>query len=109
MPPITSKEPRKTAPQAMISQPHVDDRTLLVEKTKKALGKKAEGMHFFYGDKAIAETGRYKDEGYIPCDVAHRGDPLFMRPIGVHKNHLAEAANISNTKVVTAPVVDTQE
>ncbi len=108
MPAIINKEPRKAAPQAMISQPYVDDRVKLVEKTKKALGKKAEGMHFFYGDKVIAETGRYTDEGYVSCGVAHRGDPLFMRPASVHKSHLEDAANISQAKAAAAPVVETE-
>jgi hypothetical protein len=79
----------------MVSQPYVDERTLLVEKTKKSLGKKAEGMHFFYGDKNVAETGRYADEGYVPCGVNHKGDPLFMRPVKAHKAHLEEAAGSS--------------
>ena len=105
MPAIISKEPRKEAPMAMISAPHIDDRTLLVTKTKKSLGKKAEGMHFFYGDKNVAETGRYADEGYIPCNVNHRGDPLFMRPGVVHKSHLEEAASVSQSKASAASTV----
>jgi len=102
MPAIISDKPRKEAPAAMISQPYVDDRARLVEKTKKALGVKAVGMHFFYGDKNIAETGRYADEGYVPCGVNHRGDPLFMRPDKAHKDHLAEAAGASRSAAVAA-------
>jgi hypothetical protein len=102
MPAIISDKPRKEAPAAMVSLPYVDERTLLVEKTKAKLGPKAKGMHFFYGDKNIAETGRYADEGYVPCDVNHRGDPLFMRPEQAHKAHLAQAAGDSQAAAVAA-------
>lgn len=102
MPAIISDKPRKDAPAAMVSVPYVDERTALVEKTKRALGSKANGMHFFYGDKNIAETGRYEDEGYVACGVNHRGDPLFMRPEKMHKEHLAQAAGDSQAAAVAA-------
>jgi hypothetical protein len=109
MPAIISDKPRKEAPAAMISVPYVDERTRLVEKTKKALGAKANGMHFFYGDKNIAETGRYADEGYVPCNVNHRGDPLFMRPDKTHKDHLAEASGASKAAAVAAKTANNSE
>jgi hypothetical protein len=109
MPAIISDKPRKEAPAAMISQPYVDERTRLVEKTKKAMGAKANGMHFFYGDKAIAETGRYTDEGYVACGVNHRGDPLFMRSEKAHKDHLAEAAGASHAAAVAAKTASNSE
>jgi hypothetical protein len=102
MPPIITNQPRKDAPAAMISKPYVDERTLLVERTKKQLGVKAKGMHFFFGDANIAKTGRYADEGYVPCGTDHRGDPLFMRPIDKHKAHLEEAADVSKSAYVAA-------
>jgi hypothetical protein len=102
MPAIISDKPRKEAPAAMVSMPYVDERTALVEKTKQKLGAKANGMHFFYGDKNIAETGRYTDEGYVPCGVNHRGDPLFMRPQKAHAEHLAQAAGESQAAAVAA-------
>ena len=102
MPPIISKKPRKDAPAAMIFQPYVDERTLLVEKVKKQLGVKAKGMHFFFGDANIAKTGRYADEGYVACNADHRGDPLFMRSIDKHKAHLEEAADVSQIAYVAA-------
>ena len=93
MPTIISKEVRKIEPQAMVSAPFVDDRVKLVEKVKKGLGDKAKGMHFFFGDKNIAATGRYEDEGYVAVTgVHHLGDPLFMRPDVDHKTHLERAA-----------------
>jgi hypothetical protein len=109
MPAIISDKPRKEAPAAMISVPYVDDRTRLVEKTKKALGAKANGMHFFYGDKNVADTGRYADEGYVSCGVNHRGDPLFMRPDKAHKDHLAEAAGASKAAAVAAKTASNSE
>ena len=102
MPPIITDKPRKNAPQAMVSKPYVDERTLLVEKTKKKLGVKAKDMHFFFGDANVAKTGRYADDGYIPCDVDHRGDPLFMRPVKMHMAHLAEAADVSQSAAIAA-------
>jgi hypothetical protein len=109
MPAIINDKPKKNAPAAMISRPYVDDRTLLVEKTKEKLGAKAKGMHFFYGDKAVAETGRYADDGYIPCGVNHRGDPLFMRPDTMHDEHLAQAAGDSQAAAQAAKTASKSE
>lgn len=100
MPAIISEKPRKVVPTITVKEAHVDERTALVERTKQKLGDKARGMHFFYGDKNIAATGRYEDEGYVAVEVDgaqphHRGDPLFMRPDGMHKAHLEEAASES--------------
>lgn len=95
MPAIITNQPRKDAPRAMVSQPYIDERTLLVEKIKKQMGVKAKGMHFFFGDKNVAATGKYAEEGYVACNVDHKGDPLFMRPMEMHKAHLADAADVS--------------
>lgn len=93
MPTIINDNPRKIVPTVNIKEVYVDERQALVEKTKKQLGDKAKGMHFFYGDKNIAATGRYTDDGYVPIEgVNHRGDPLFMRPLSMHKAHLEQAA-----------------
>jgi hypothetical protein len=94
MPSIISQNPRKLAPKVeMVSEPFVDERARLVAKVKKQLGARAEGMHFFFGDRNIAESGRYEDEGYIAVEgVKHLGDPLFMRPDKEHKAHLERAA-----------------
>lgn len=94
MPSIINNNPRKLAPKIeMVNQPHVCERERLVAKAKKELGAKAEGMHFFFGDKNIAETGRYEDEGYVSVkDYKHLGDPLFMRSEKDHKAHLERAA-----------------
>lgn len=102
MPPIITDKPRKESPAAMVSKPYVDERVALVEKMKKKLGAKAKGMHFFYGDKNIAETGRYADDGYVATGENHRGDPLFMRPDKLHENHLAEAAGTSQAAAALA-------
>lgn len=96
MPAITSEKTRKIIQPVEVTEVYVDERVGLVERTKKKLGEKAKGMHFFYGDKNIAATGRYEDEGYTLVEgVHHRGDPLFMRPDGMHKAHLVEAASQS--------------
>jgi hypothetical protein len=96
MPAIKNEQPRKIAPTVEVkTAKYVDDRTLLVEKAKSKLGEKAKGMHFFFGDKNIAETGRYADDGYVPTGFNHRGDPLFMRPESDHQRHLESAAEES--------------
>lgn len=96
MPPIIAREPRKSVPpSAMVFKPYVDEREAVVEKAKKELGAKAKGMHFFYGDRNIAATDRYKDDGYIATGFNHKGDPLFMRPDKLHAEHIAAAASDS--------------
>jgi hypothetical protein len=95
MPAITIDKPRKDAPPVVIRPMYQDERVILVEKTKKKLGDKAKGMHFFFGDANIAKTGRYEDEGYMACGADHKGDPLFMRPSKMHSEHLAVAAGNS--------------
>lgn len=102
MPQIVSREIRKVSPMAMVSKPYVDDRVLLVEKVKKELGAKARGMHFFFGDKILAEAGRYADQGYVPTNYNHQGDPLLMRPEKEHERHLEQAASDSYTNYEAA-------
>lgn len=95
MPAITNDSPRKVAPQAMIRSVYVDEREVLVKQVKTKLGEKAKGMHFFFGDPIIAAKGQYEREGYKPCGVDHKGDPLFMRPESAHIQHLSNAAGAS--------------
>lgn len=103
MPAIINKDPRKLAPVVEVNAPiKLCQREQVVENTRKKLGDKARGMHFFYGDANIAKTGQYECEGYVACGVDHKGDPLFMRPLKKHDEHLAEAASLSATAYKSA-------
>jgi predicted AlkP superfamily pyrophosphatase or phosphodiesterase len=95
MPAIINPEPRKIAPAVEVVTVRRDEREVIVEKMKKKLGDKSKGMHFFFGDANIAKTGRYDDEGYVACGVDHKGDPLFMRPMRLHTDHITKAAGDS--------------
>jgi len=84
----TTRDQRPKAPDAKISrEPYVDDRTKIVQRAKVALGEKAEGMAFFFGDsrKTDAIADYYQSLGYEPVMIGgkqehHREDLLWMRP-----------------------------
>lgn len=94
---------RKTAPAAsVIDDYYLDERQVIVNKAKAALGSESEGMDFLYGTSNPQIARTLELEGWVPVvtdegDWRHRDDPLLMRPKG-----RSDAMKVQASKVAQA-------